>query len=313
MPGTDPRETIRTVVAELEAFPFLPELPARGPGADIIGRTAALLVDMPVEVTPRGWRLAEHRGRDMNRARSMLGNDLDELEEHLQGYQGPLKIQLCGPWTLAASIELTRTMDAALSDPGAVKDLADSLAEGAGLHIADVHNRVPGAVLVVQFDEPALSAVADGRVPTASGISRLPAIEPETIIERLRQVIAATSEYVVVHCCDSHVRYDTIAKAGASAVSFDLGLLRREEEDAIAELTEAGLGFFTGIGDTTGKPEQIADRVLQPWRRMGVVPETGQIVITPACGLASLSPLEARATLRKCREAAAILPELIGD
>src|SRR5690348_6439055 len=77
MPGTDPAEAMRVIAGELPDFPHLPELPGRGPGADLTGRTAALLVDMPAEVTPRGWRLAERQGRDLARARSMLSSDLD--------------------------------------------------------------------------------------------------------------------------------------------------------------------------------------------------------------------------------------------
>ena len=168
MPGTDPAEAMRVVAGELPDFPYLPELPDRGPGADLTGRTAALLVDMPAEVTPRGWRLAERPGRDLARARSMLASDLDVLEEVLQGFEGPLKIQLCGPWTLAATLELTRTMNMALADPGAVADLTASLAEGAAAYAADVAKRVPGGKLVVQFDEPALPSV-----------SRRPGAEPE--------------------------------------------------------------------------------------------------------------------------------------
>jgi hypothetical protein len=145
MPGTDPAEAMRVVAGELPGFPYLPELPARGPGADITGRTAALLIDIPVEITPRGWRLAERPGRDLARARSMLSNDLDVMEEELQGYVGPLKIQVCGPWTLAATLELTRTMDAALRDPGAVADLTASLAEATAAHVKDVAKRVPQA------------------------------------------------------------------------------------------------------------------------------------------------------------------------
>ncbi len=51
MPGTDPAEVIAVILGELPDFPYLPELPARGPGADLTGRTAALLIDMPVEIT----------------------------------------------------------------------------------------------------------------------------------------------------------------------------------------------------------------------------------------------------------------------
>ena len=62
MPGTNPAEAMRVIAGELPEFPHLPELPARGPGADLTGRTAALLVDIPVEVSPRGRRLAERAG-----------------------------------------------------------------------------------------------------------------------------------------------------------------------------------------------------------------------------------------------------------
>jgi hypothetical protein len=192
MPGTNPAEAMRVIAGELPDFPHIPELPDRGPGADLTGRTAALLVDLPVEVTPRGWRLAERPGRDLARARSMLTSDLDVLEEVLQGFTGPVKIQLCGPWTLAATLELTRTMNVALSDPGAVADLTASLAEAAAAHAADVARRVPGGRLVVQFDEPLLPSVTAGLVPTQSGLSRLAAVEADTARDRLSQVLAAT-------------------------------------------------------------------------------------------------------------------------
>ena len=328
MPGTDPAEAMRVVAGELPDFPYLPELPDRGPGADLTGRTAALLVDMPAEVTPRGWRLAERPGRDLARARSMLASDLDVLEEVLQGFEGPLKIQLCGPWTLAATLELTRTMNVALADPGAVADLTASLAEGAAAYAADVARRVPGARLVVQFDEPALPSVIAGLVPSQSGMSRLAAIEADTARDRLNQVLSATPGYTVVHCCATTVPFGIIQKAGADGLAFDLSQLRRGEEDGVAEAAEAGLGVFTGaipaVADPSGEARQTAEpggaretaeRVLRLWQRVGLPSATAadQAVITPACGLAGASPAQARAALTRCREAAAMLPELIEE
>jgi hypothetical protein len=38
-----------------------------------------------------------------------------------------------------------------------------------------------------------------------------------------------------------------------------------------------------------------------------------QVVITPACGLPGASPQQARDALRWCREAAAILPEMMEE
>jgi hypothetical protein len=79
MPGEHPIDTARVIAGELPEFPHLAELPNRGPGADMIGRAAALLVDIPTEITPRGWRIAERPGRDLRRARSYLSADLDAI------------------------------------------------------------------------------------------------------------------------------------------------------------------------------------------------------------------------------------------
>jgi hypothetical protein len=338
MPGTNPAEVMRVVAGELPDFPYLPELPDRGPGADLTGRTAALLVEIPVEVTPRGWRLAERPGRDLVRARSMLSSDLDVMEEVLDGFRGPLKIQLCGPWTLAATLELPRTLNAAIADPGAVADLTASLAEGAGAHVTDIAKRVPGARLIVQFDEPALSAVAGGEVPTASGLSRLRPVEAEVLRERLAQVIASTGKYTVVHSCSTAVPFGIIRAAGAGALSFDLSQLRRGEEDAVAEAAEAGLGLLTGVvpvlgsvpapeattagrrvpagpGDGSAEAREAAERVIRLWQRLGLPLDTcpEQAVITPACGLAGAAPDQARAALTRCREAGSMLAELIEE
>ena len=85
MPGTDPAEAMRIILGELPELPHLAELPARGAGADLTGRTAGLLVDLPVEATPTGWRFAGRPGRDLSRARSLLATDLDVLEETAAG------------------------------------------------------------------------------------------------------------------------------------------------------------------------------------------------------------------------------------
>ena len=111
-----------------------PAAPARAartaaPAPDLIGRGGALLVDLPVEIVPSGWRLAAHDGRDVRRARDLLAWDLDALEAAADGYAGPLKLQAAGPWTLAASLELP-SGHKVVSDHGATRDLAESLAEG---------------------------------------------------------------------------------------------------------------------------------------------------------------------------------------
>ena len=43
LPGTRPAEAARMVAGELPDLAHVAELPARGPGADMIGRTTAML------------------------------------------------------------------------------------------------------------------------------------------------------------------------------------------------------------------------------------------------------------------------------
>jgi hypothetical protein len=342
MPGGNPLETAQVVFDELPELPFLAELPGRGPGADMIGRAAALLVDIPVEVTPGGWRIADHPGRDMRRAKSMLSSDLDAMEETLDGYQGPLKLQLAGPWTLAATIEQPHSLKVALADPGLVTDIASSLAEGARLHVAEVAKRVPGATLLVQLDEPSLPAVAHGGVPTPSGLSRVREVDEEVLRAKLREVLAATRAYTIVHCCASGYPFGIITGAGANAVSFDLSLLAHRDYDKLAETVEGGSGLLIGAMSVTDltrdsarpsarraagrrdeeeeertrpTPKGTANAVLEVWQRIGLSLAScaEQVVITPACGLAGASPAQAREALRWCRETARILPELVGE
>jgi hypothetical protein len=333
MPGDNPLEAARTVADELPDLPHLAELPARGPGSDITGRAAGLLVDIPVEVTPRGWRIAERPGRDVRRARSLLSSDLDALEEALDGYEGLLKVQLAGPWTLAATLEQPHSLNPALADPGLVADLAASLAEGAAGHAAEVAKRVPRAKLVFQLDEPALPAVADGAVPTASGLSRVRAIDEEVLRDRLRTVLAATRAYTVVHCCAPGYPFGIVTGAGADALSFDMSLLKPLDYDALAEAAEAGKGLLAGAvpalpvpGEVQNYPERsrgqaastatdTAKSIATMWRRMSQPPAdcAAQVVVTPACGLAGASPARALAVLRRVRETAAILPEMMGE
>jgi methionine synthase II (cobalamin-independent) len=325
MPGTDAGQACRVVFGALPDLPYLPELPERGPGADITGRTAALLVEMPVQTTTGGWKLADRPGRDAARAASYWSRDLDTLEEVADGYAGAVKVAVCGPVTLAATLELPHSLDPALSDPGALADLTDSLAEGLAAHVADVRKRVPAAAIVVQLDEPSLPAALAGRVPTASGLNFVRSIEPVTATQRLGAVLsaAAGAASTTVHCCAAGVPFRVLGEAGAKGVGFDLGLLRNADIDLVAELAEAGLAFMVGALPTSaaqrlvsGPPlpaRQTAEAVTGLWRKTGLAAGlmAAQVVVTPACGLAGISPAAARAALEHCRDAARIAAEMI--
>ena len=302
MPGTDAREAAKTVVGSLEALPHLAELPARGPGADMIGRSLGLLVELFARVEPSGWRFGDHPGRDSRRARSWLGEDLDALEEHTQGWTGALKLQAVGPWTLAASVELQRG-EKALADPGAVRDITGSLAEGLRAHLADVRRRVPGAQLLLQLDEPSLPAVLTGQVPTASGWQRLRAVDRQVAEDRLRALIDGLGVPVAVHCCAPQPPLALLRRAGAAAVSLDLSLLTERDDDAVGEAVEDGLVLLAGVVPAVepglSDPAGSVSGVRTLWRRLWLDPAllSRHVVVTPSCGLAGASPAYARLAL----------------
>ncbi|HEX2806520.1 MAG TPA: methionine synthase [Kineosporiaceae bacterium] len=312
-PGTDVEEAQRTTFGELPdpGIPYLPELPARGPGSDLIGRGAALLIETPVDLQPSGWRLVSRPGRDLHRAQAMLRQDLDVLAEVADGYRGPLKLQVCGPWTLAASVNLPR-LERAVADPGACRDLTSSLAEGLSAHLAEVRRSVPGAEVVVQFDEPSLPAVLLGRLPTSSGFGRLRSIDDEVAVESLRTVLAAATAggavETVVHCCSGDLPIGLLLRAGVDGLSVDVSLLGVAGWEELAPAVEGGTRLWAGaVGTSWSLPSAaaVADAVWTPWRRLGLSTSLlAGVVVTPACGLSGLSPVAARAALERAVQAA---------
>ncbi|KUG55833.1 methionine synthase [Serinicoccus chungangensis] len=314
-PGTDVREALRVVAGELagdapegvRAVPYLPELPARGPGADLVGRAAHLLVDLPVDLQPQGWRLVDRPGRDAERAASLLTQDLDELAEALDGYAGPLKVQVAGPWTLAAS--LWRPLgDRVLDDPGATRDVVASLSEGVGAYLGRVQRLVPGAELVLQVDEPSLTSVLLGRIRSESGYRVLRTPERGEVVTALRQVLDQPAAQVCgVHTCAADPPVDVLADAGAGFVAVDLAQVGRGRFEQVAAAVEDGCRLWAGLDPAAADP---LEPLLRRWHESGLpVASLADVALTPACGLASASPAGARQVTRSLSQAALRLAE----
>lgn len=313
-PGTDPRAangTIRNLLAD-NGIPYLAELPARGPGADVIGRGAGLLVDLPVELTPSGWRHADAPGRDLSRARGYLGSDLDALAEIYDGHAGPLKLQITGPWTLAASIELPRG-ERTLTDAGATADIVASLAEGVIRHVATVQGLLPHARLIVQIDEPSLPAVLAGRLPTASGYGRVRAVDPAIVQSGLGSVISAVAQHdPVIHCCDPGVPLPLLRRAGAAGVSMDVTAVSVVAWESVAASVEERLILYAGClpADRVGDYRAAVAELHRAWLAVGLErTRLDDLVVTPACGIPGVTPADARRVLQASRDAAAALTE----
>lgn len=320
MPGEDDAayaEAVRVVLGELGDPPglaYLPEVPGRGPGATMTGRALAIVAGLAADLQPAGWRLTDAPGVDLRRARSLLAQDLDLLEEQAQGYAGPLKVQVTGPWTLAATVERPRG-DKVLADHGARRELAQALAEGVAGHVADVRRRVAGAErLIVQLDEPALPAVLGGRVPTASGYGRHRSVDlPEasaTLGWVLDAVTAAGAE-PWVHSCAREVPWDLVRGAGARGLSVDPATVSAAGHDTLAEALEAGdavaLGVVPTLAPATAPTDAALVETVLRWLDMvglDVADVGDRLAVTPACGLAGATPGWAQQATRLSRQVA---------
>jgi hypothetical protein len=318
-PGVDPQKAARIVFSELPDLPFLPELPARGVGSDPVGRTAGLLADLHVEVGTGVWRFVPRGGRDEQRAHVTLTTDLDAVEEGAEAYAGSLKLRVVGPWTLAANIELPKG-EKALADPGAVRDVAASLAEGLTRHLADLRKRIPtlGRV-VVQVDEPLLPAVVAGELATASGWGRLPSYDKAVVEDRLRQVlVAAGDDPAGVWLGSSALESDLLRNAGAAFIGLDGGVIDSVDEEQVGEAIDAGLGLLVAcvpLEAPGNDPRPVTAPVRNLWKRLGF--PLGQlaptVALTPVEGLEQLDVSAVPAVLKRTVEAARYLDEFAAE
>ena len=317
-PGTSAREAVRTVRdllvdGEGVGLPHLPETPGRGPGADIIGRAAGLLVDLPVDLQPSGWRFVDRPGRDAARTAALLREDLDELAEAYDGYVGPLKVQVAGPWTLAASLRLNRG-ERVVADPGAVGDLVASLADGIRGHVGAVRRLVPGASVVLQLDEPSLPSVLDGSLPTSSGFGRVRPVDPQDVVRGLESVLGDHEGETVLHCCAPAAPLPLLRATGAGALAVDLTAATPARWESVAATLDAGTGVWAGVLPTDGSGSDAVARalLLEGFERSGLTASAlAGLVVSPACGLAGLTPKGARGVLRAALDTARRLGEEI--
>src|SRR4051794_23374943 len=322
MPGADPLESATVVAGELPLLPHLPELPARGVGADIIGRTAGLLVDLAVDVRPSGWRVAPRPGREHRRAVDLMRADLDAFEEACDPVRPDwVKVQAAGPWTLVAGIEL-RTGHRVLTDRGAVREFAASLTEGLRRHVAEVATRT-GAQVLLQLDEPTLPAVLAGSLSTPSGYGDVRTVSEPDAKDLLREVIAGVGVPVVLHCCADRPPLRLLADVGAAGVGIDAtlpGIAGRTPDaaqlDAIGETWDSGTPLMLGLVPSTDPRGRVSDKslarpALDLADRLGFARErlATLAVPTPTCGLAGASPDWARRALTLTREIAVLFTD----
>ncbi|EMY33509.1 hypothetical protein D477_014411 [Arthrobacter crystallopoietes BAB-32] len=285
-----------------------------------------MLVELPVDLQPHGWRIVDRPGLDHRRAVSALNTDINVLADIIGSEERPgqwLKLQCLGPLSMAAGLYL-HNGERVLRDPGARRDVAQSLAAGVADHLAKVRKAAPEAGLILQVDEPEAARVLSGSIPTASGYRTLRAV-PESDAEQLWRLLAEAAEaagaaQTVLSVPATKAPFDAVRNAGLDGFAVPIAGLATGQWEQIAAAAEADLSIWLGViavdGLGGGVPQvrAIVDSVLRPWQQLGLpLARLHQVRLVPSGGLAGLPPESARQVLARLSQAADALNQVIAE
>ncbi|MGL4304849.1 MAG: methionine synthase [Mycobacteriaceae bacterium] len=318
-PGTDAREATKTVIGELPDLAHLVELPARGVGADLIGRAAAILVDIYLDTAPRGYRIVGRPGVVTARAKSFLAQDIDYLEEAweragLKDSGRSLKVQSPGPFSFAAEVEL-RNGHRVLTDVGAMRDIGQSLAEGVMSHCKDLERRL-GANIVVQINEPLLPQVLEGSLQGVSILNPVAPLGVGEALESLNNFVAQIGRDILLHCEGDSLPWGLLAAADITGVGIDVARIAVADFDGVGEFIQSGKTMVLGLipfqePERVPSTEELARPVLSLLSSLGFSRKilSTQMGVSPVGGLALADQKWARTALTKTVELARIFSE----
>jgi len=164
-----------------------------------------------------------------------------------------------------------------------------------------------GLPVILFIDDPAMYALSSG----------LYSLSPDLVAGKLREIITMVHDecgIAGIHCC-GNADWPLLFRTGVDIISFDASsyldkvLLYRGE---LREFFHRGGSLAWGIVPTTGfTGEETADRLveqlelgMQRLTAAGIDRKTilRQCLITPSCGLGSLTTAQAEAILRLTRE-----------
>lgn len=286
MPGDDPLSSARWV-SDLWNLPHLPELPTRGPWTGMIGRAASILVDLPVDLQPRGWRLVDRIGQDLRRAQRFLTSDIDAFEEALTGFEGAIKFQVAGPWTLISQL-ITQRDRQVLTDTSACRDVTQSLAAGISEQIRRMRAIDGVNEVIVQIDEPSISGVLAGVGGTLLSAPRVPDVHEvqnhwQTVVDEIHR----SQGQAVLHICAPKPPLE-MAHA-FDAVSIPLST----DVESISPWLDAEkplwLGVVQSVESQLPSVASTADRVRTLMKDAGFSERLDLLSITPECGFPEAS------------------------
>lgn len=310
MPQADLAECVDAAVSSCPTLPFWPTRPLAVPAEEMIRQWALGLPGVGDADAGDGLAWV---GRDRAPGRAALAPEAAaSLDRFLQVLgsrpAGWLKLQATGPVTLA--LELPAGGRPAFGVPAARGPLALGYAARVRSVVARVREALPAWKVLLVLDEPSLASPAVAE-------------RPELAVELWRGLGATGADLTGLHCCATPP-WGLVLDLDPQLVSFDA--IRdgdaATDDPAFRRLVESGAAVAWGLVPANGAaagaaldPEGTADRLLDlvEWTAGDYLPEVlARSVVTPTCGLASLSGDESVRRLRAAAEVGPIAWELAG-
>jgi hypothetical protein len=300
LPHDDPVAAAELVLRCLPDLPAAPQLPARDPREGMIAQWLGALPEITVDrdgaVLVAG---ASDAAPDCDFDTGAHAGLLAFLEVASAREKPPLrvKVQVTGPLTLGVALEA-----AGLPTKRAFRRAAEASRAWSVAVERLVASRLPGAGLVLFFDEPALVAWRRGDGP----------LDRESAIDVLSGALAAVDCVTGVHVCgDGDV--GLALEAGPQVLGVEVGDDLVRDTVALARFLD-GDGWIAWGAVPTDRP--VGESADPHWRTLArvwcdltrrgcdPVPLRTRGLITPACGLAGYGASQAERVLGIARDLA---------
>jgi hypothetical protein len=300
LPHSDPRAAAEVVLRCLPELPAAPQLPGRDPREGMIAQWVAALPEVEVDpdgtVSVNGRSDAEAECNVDARSHAGLLAFLDAAAA-LDRPPNRVKVQLTGPLTLGVALQA-----AGMPTTRAFRRAAE-LARAWSMQLQSlVELRLPGAGLVLFFDEPALVKWRGAEGP----------LDREAAIDVLSGSLAAVDCVTGVHVCGDGDALLAL-EAGPQVIGVEVSDDLVRDTVALARFLD-GDGWIAWGAVPTDRP--VGESIDPHWRKLASVwcelTRRGcdpvrlrtRGVITPACGLAGYGASQAERVLGIARELA---------
>ena len=301
LPHDNPRVAATAVLRCLPEFPAIPQLPGRNPREGLLTQWLGAIPEVDIArdgaITVHGASNAPPECVFEPDAHSGLLAFLD-VAAALDTRPARVKAQITGPLTLGAGLVRAGVAPARAFRRGAEAARAWAVA------VEDLVNaRLPGAGVVLFFDEPALVQWHGGRGP----------LDREAAIDILSGALAAVECTTGVHVCGDG-DLDLALEAGPQVIGLEVRDELVTHAVAIARFLD-GDGWIAWGAVPTDRP--VGEAADPHWRHLArvwceltrrgcdPVPLRTRGMITPACGLAGYGATQAERVLGIARELAA--------